>query len=197
LDLPVNRINGVGRVTADKLRKMGVETCGDLQQLPLEQLVKRFGKYGHRLHDVARGVDNRPVQSARIRKSISVERTYARDIDALPEMLEAVDALLVELVQRFGKIADRYFPTKRVVKIKYLDFTQTTLEETLPDSGEPWDDGASFHRLVSAAWPRKSKPVRLLGVGLRLQPRTSAEVDQLNLFDDGARPDSFAGQPGD
>ena len=186
--LPVTRINGVGRVTGDKLRRMGVETCGDLQQLPLEQLVKRFGKYGRRLYDVARGVDNRPVQSARVRKSISVERTYARDIDVLPDMLTAVDVLLNELVQRFGKIADRYFPTKRVVKIKYRDFTQTTLEETIADNGEAWDDAASFHRLVSAAWPRGGKPVRLLGAGLRLQPLSGAEVDQLSLFgnDDGS-----------
>jgi DNA polymerase-4 len=85
VDLPVTKINGVGRVTAEKLRRIGVETCGELQQLPLEQLVKRFGTYGRRLYDVARGVDNRPVQSARVRKSISVERTYARDIAVLPE----------------------------------------------------------------------------------------------------------------
>ena len=184
VDLPVSKINGVGRVTAEKLRKLGVETCGDLQQLPLEQLVKRFGKYGRRLHDVSRGLDNRAVQSSRVRKSISVERTYGRDIDALPEMVVAVDALLDELVQRFEKIADRYFPTKRVVKIKYRDFTQTTLEEAISDSGETWSDPASFHRLLTAAWPRGGKPVRLLGAGLRLQPLSGSEVDQLNLFGD-------------
>jgi DNA polymerase-4 len=97
-------------------------------------------------------------------------------------MLAAVDVLLEELARRFGKIADRYFATKRVVKIKYRDFTQTTLEETISDNGEPWDDADSFHRLVSAAWPRGGKPVRLLGAGLRLQPLAGAEVDQLSLF---------------
>jgi DNA polymerase-4 len=183
LELPVSKINGVGRVTADKLRRMGVETCGDLQQLPLEKLVERFGKYGRRLHDVARGVDKRRVQTSRVRKSISVERTYARDIDAMPAMVAAVDELLLELAGRFGRIADRYFPTKRVVKIKYQDFTQTTLEEAIGASGEPWNDAASFHRLVTTAWPRGAKPVRLLGAGLRLQPRSAEDLDQLSLFE--------------
>ena len=184
VDLPVSKINGVGRVTGEKLRKMGVQTCGELQQLPLDRLVKRFGKYGRRLYEVARGEDNRPVQSSRVRKSISVERTYAEDIEDLPEMLDAVDVLLLELARRFGKINDRYFPTKRVVKIKYQDFTQTTLEEAIPESGESWSDTASFHRLVTAAWPRGGKPVRLLGAGLRLQPLSGGKVDQLSLFGD-------------
>ncbi|MEH6634646.1 MAG: DNA polymerase IV [Halioglobus sp.] len=182
VDLPVKKINGVGKVTAEKLRKMGVVTCGDLQTLPLEKLAKRFGKYGQRLYDVARGVDHRQVQSSRVRKSISVERTFVEDIEHLPAMVESIDDLLLELKQRFDKIAGRYFPIKRVVKIKYNDFTQTTLEEVIGASGEPWHTAEQFHRLLTAAWPRGAKPVRLLGAGLRLQPRDVADLDQLSLF---------------
>ena len=188
IDLPVKKINGVGRVTAEKLRRMGVVSCGDLQGLELTVLVKRFGKYGQRLFDVARGIDKRQVQPSRIRKSISVERTYNEDIVAMPEMESALDELLEELAGRFRKIADRYFPTKRVVKIKYSDFTQTTLEETLGDSGEPWNDPQRFHHLVAAAWPRGAKPVRLLGAGLRLQPRGEGDLDQLSLFENEVEP---------
>ena len=184
LELPVKKINGVGKVTAGKLRKMGVQTCGDLQKLPLEKLVKRFGKYGQRLFNVARGVDNRKVQPSRVRKSISVEHTFAEDIDTMPAMQAAVDELLVELTRRFGKIADRYFPVKRVIKIKYNDFTQTTQEEMIGASGEAWNDTVQFHRLVSAAWPRGAKPVRLLGAGLRLQPLEDGDLEQLTLFGD-------------
>lgn len=182
--LPVNKINGVGRVTAEKLRKMGVVTCGDLQGLPLETLAKRFGKYGRRLFDVARGEDNRRVQSSRVRKSISVERTFAEDMDDMPAMVAAVDTLLLELARRFDKISGRYFATKRVLKIKYRDFTQTTLEESIGASGENWNDTAQFHRLLLTAWPRGAKPVRLLGAGLRLQPRNADDLDQLSLFDE-------------
>lgn len=184
LELPVKKINGVGQVTARKLRKMGVVTCGDLQSLPLETLIRRFGKYGQRLFDVARGLDNRQVQSSRVRKSISVERTFVEDIDNIPAMVTSMDDLLVELKKRFGKISTRYFPIKRVVKIKYNDFTQTTLEEAIGDSGEAWHDAARFHRLVTTAWPRGAKPVRLLGAGLRLQPLAEDGLDQLSLFTD-------------
>tara|TARA_R110002110_G_scaffold91264_2_gene237488 strand:- start:106810 stop:107907 length:1098 start_codon:yes stop_codon:yes gene_type:complete len=187
--LPVSKINGVGRVTAKKLAAMGVSTCGDLQAVPLETLVRRFGKYGQRLFDVARGDDTRPVQTARVRKSISVERTYSEDINDPQQMREGVESLLTELERRFEKIASRYYPVKRVVKIKYNDFTQTTLEEGIGESGEGWGDRARFAQLLDAAWPRGARPVRLLGAGLRLQPLSAQESEQLLLFDDGDAPD--------
>ena len=191
-ELPVSKINGVGRVTAQKLRSMGVVTCGDLQALPLQTLAKRFGKYGKRLFEVARGEDHRQVQSSRVRKSISVERTFIEDIENFPAMVAALDELLAELQARFEKISTRYFPTKRVVKIKYNDFTQTTVEETIGASGEAWNNADQFHRLVTTAWPRGAKPVRLLGAGLRLQPLGSGDLDQLSLFDQGEEIESLA-----
>ncbi|MEP1470603.1 MAG: DNA polymerase IV [Halieaceae bacterium] len=184
--LPVDRINGVGKVTAAKLGTMGVQTCGDLQKIPLATLIKRFGKYGKRLSEVAAGRDDRPVQSSRVRKSISVERTFAEDMTAMAAMEEAVDDLVLELHTRFARIAGRYAPIKRVIKIKYQDFTQTTLEEPLPADGKPWNDAADFRRLLAAAWPRGAKPVRLLGAGLRLRPLADEEESQLSLFESQA-----------
>ncbi len=180
--LPVDRINGVGKVTAGKLHRMGVRTCGDLQGVPVEELVRRFGKYGRRLSEVAHGVDRREVQTSRLRKSISVERTYAEDIPELPQMVAEVDRLLQELAGRFARIEDRYVPSKRFVKIKYRDFTQTTREELLEYSAETWCSAPAFHRILEAAWPRQAAPVRLLGVGLRLQPRGEKHRGQLSLF---------------
>ena len=180
-DLPVSKINGVGRVTAENLRKLGVITCADLQAVPMEKLLRHFGKYGKRLSEVARGIDHRPVQSSRVRKSISVEHTYAEDIVELPAMLVAMDGIVAELQRRFDKIEEKYFPTKRVVKIKYRDFSQTTLEETIGSSGEDWCDPAQYRRLLAAAWPRGEKPVRLLGAGLRLQPIKHKEGQQMLL----------------
>lgn len=180
-DLPVKKINGVGKVTASRLKKMGVETCADLQAVPLNDLLQRFGKYGKRLSEVARGVDNRPVRSTRTRKSISVEHTFAEDIAQLPAMLEALDDIVEELDRRYKKISDSYFPIKRVVKIKYTDFTQTTLEEGIGSSGESWCDPPHFRRLLQTAWPRGAKPVRLLGAGLRLQPAKHTDSPQILL----------------
>lgn len=183
LQLPVSRINGVGRVTSEKLRKLGVETCGDLQGIPVEVLARRFGKYGPRLAELAQGIDDREVKTSRIRKSISVERTYATDIAGDAELQEALDAVLAELAQRFEKIEQQYFPTKRFVKLKFRDFTQTTLEELFGDRGEHWHVPDEFRRLLSSARQRKALPIRLLGAGLRLEPRHSQDEDQLSLFD--------------
>jgi DNA polymerase-4 len=181
--LPVSRINGVGRVTTKKLRRLGVETCGDLQKIPVEVLAKRFGKYGPRLADLARGIDEREVKTSRLRKSISVERTYATDLDCEAELLDALDRVLGELTERFSRIENQYFPTKRFVKIKFRDFTQTTLEETFVDRGDTWRLPGEFRRLLLIAKSRNPLPVRLLGAGLRLEPHNAGDDEQLGLFD--------------
>lgn len=183
LELPVSRINGVGRVTTERLRRLGVETCGDLQQVPVEVLAKQFGKYGPRLAELARGIDEREVKTSRIRKSISVERTYSTDLTTDAELVQALDHILEELARRFARIDSQYFPTKRFVKLKFRDFTQTTLEELIIDRGEPWRLTEEFRRLLLTARTRKPLPVRLLGAGLRLEPSSDGENDQLTLFD--------------
>ncbi len=182
-ELPVSKINGVGKVTTEKLKRMGVVTCGDLQQVPLETLAKRFGKYGPRLAELAQGIDHREVKTSRIRKSISVERTYAEDIASDDDMLSALDNVLAELATRFEKIEQQYLPTKRFVKVKFRDFTQTTLEEIFGERGESWQSVEDYRRLLLAARARKALPVRLLGAGLRLEPRSSDDDEQLELFD--------------
>jgi DNA polymerase-4 len=182
LKLPVSRINGVGRVTTEKLRKMGVETCGDLQRIPLAELARKFGKYGPRLSELAHGVDNRAVRTSRVRKSISVERTYVSDIHSDSEIIEAMENILKELEQRFSRIEDHYFPTKRFVKVKFRDFSQTTLEALIEDREKQWSNPGEFLPLALAARARKSLSVRLLGAGLKLEPRAAGEEEQLSLF---------------
>ena len=163
--LPVSKINGVGKVTTEKLRRLGVETCSDLQTLTLETLVKNFGKYGVRLSELAQGIDDRRVQTSRIRKSISVEQTYPQDIDSEVGMREALGPVLEDLATRFAKIEHQYYPTKRFVKLTFRDFTQTTIEQAIKDRSEPWFDTTKYNRLMLEAWQRQSVPIRLLGTG--------------------------------
>jgi DNA polymerase-4 len=183
LPLPVAKINGVGKVTTEKLRLMGVVTCGDLQKQAIETLVKRFGKYGIRLAELAKGIDDRPVQTSRTRKSISVERTYPRDIESSSAMRDALVLVLSDLASRFAKIESRYYPTKRFVKVTFRDFTQTTIEQIIRDRAEPWLNTTEFEQLMFAAWQRESLPIRLLGAGLRLEPRSEESDEQLALFE--------------
>jgi DNA polymerase-4 len=182
--LPVSKINGVGKVTAEKLKKMGVETCGDLQKLEITELAKRFGKYGPRLAQLAHGIDNREVKTSRLRKSISVEQTYPQDLEQETALLAALEKILDELEQRFKKIESHYIPAKRFVKVKFNDFTQTTLDEAIIDRACHWLSVEDYQRLMLAGWARKGQPVRLLGAGLRLEPLRGDKDDQLTLFED-------------
>jgi DNA polymerase IV len=182
-DLPVSRINGVGAVTAAKLEKLGARTCGELQAIGLETLVRRFGKYGQRLAQLAHGIDEREVKTSRIRKSISVENTYHQDIATLEQMDQALDKILDELEERFNRIEEQYRPLKRVVKVKFDNFKQTTMEEVITDNGEHWLQEQAFRALLHTAWRRGNRPVRLLGAGLRLEPRQRVLEGQLPLFE--------------
>ena len=181
-ELPVSRINGVGAVTAAKLEKLGATTCGELQQIPLETLVRRFGKYGSRLADLAHGIDEREVKTSRIRKSISTENTYNNDMSDLNTMEQALSVLLDELESRFHKIDEQYRAHKRFVKVKFDNFSQTTMEEVIPDNGEHWLNESAYHALLASAWRRQARPVRLLGAGLRLEPLRNDMSSQLLLF---------------
>jgi DNA polymerase-4 len=85
--LPVKKIFGVGKVTAEKLTKLGIKTCADLQKISLHDLIKRFGNFGAQLYELCRGIDNREVKPNRIRKSLSVEETFMQDLVSQDECL--------------------------------------------------------------------------------------------------------------
>jgi DNA polymerase IV len=84
--LPIEKFHGIGKVTAEKMRKMNIRTGADLKQLDELELVRRFGKVGRYYYKVCRGEDDNPVNPNRIRKSIGAEETFSDDIDNLEEM---------------------------------------------------------------------------------------------------------------
>ncbi len=181
--LPVSKINGVGRVTTQKLAELGVTTCRDLQQIEKRLLVQRFGKYGVRLHDLARGIDDRPVQTSRVRKSLSVEHTYGNDLSTEEELLSRAKELFATLTRRVPQHNDSLRINKRFVKVKFADFRQTTLEHTLAPT-QRWQDLPAFLSMLEEARKRSEKPVRLLGLGVRFQsPPNGTRGEQLRLFD--------------
>lgn len=184
-ELPVKKIHGVGKVTAKKLQQIGVETCGQLQPFPILELSRKFGSMGERLWELSRGIDHRPVQTDRRRKTLSVEHTWDKDLPDEQSIKDKVPDLLVELEERYRKIAGEYSAIKRFVKVKFDDFTQTTLEGGLEKTGENTED--YYAELVIRAWQRSKRPVRLLGVGIRLEDlRAPGKLQQLDLFP-GAR----------
>ena len=186
MNLPVDRIYGVGRVTAAKLHRFGINTCGDLRQYGLFELTEKFGSFGLRLHELSWGIDNRPVNIDRSRKSLSIERTYASDLVALETCLEQIPELFRQLVQRLEgfqkKIsAGESIIAKQIVKVKFSNFQSTTIECVSP--GLPRI--SVFRKLLSQAFERgDGLPVRLLGLGLRFRDYSSERYEQLSLFNE-------------
>ena len=176
--LPVSKLHGVGKVTADKLARLGIRTCSDLREWNKLALVREFGSFGERLWGLARGVDERAVQTDSRRQSVSVENTYDKDLPDLPTCLEQLPQLLAELDRRMARLDQSYRPDKPFVKIKFHDFSQTTLEQAGAGHDLP-----SYQALLTAAFARGNKPVRLIGVGVRLQDLRSRQ-EQLQLFGD-------------
>ncbi|MDR2091945.1 MAG: DNA polymerase IV [Azoarcus sp.] len=160
--LPVGKIFGVGKVTAARLQKHGVRTCGDLRAWDLARLVDEFGRFGTMLHQLCRGIDERPVRPDRIRKSLSVETTYARDLPDLAACHAGLPALIAEFRRRFARLPAPRPVHQAMVKVKFADFTRTTAEcvSTAPDE-------TVWAALLDEAWARRERPVRLLGVGVR------------------------------
>ena len=177
--LPVKKLHGVGKVTAAKLNKLGVQTCGDLRSWTMQELQHHFGSFGARLHDLCRGIDNREVNVERERKSISTEETYTNDLPDLSACLALLPDLYEHLLGRIKRAGAEKFINKLFVKIKFSDFQQTTVECVGYAPHIP-----TFARLMETGWLRASRPVRLLGVGVRLGD--TEHVEQLSLFDEQA-----------
>jgi DNA polymerase-4 len=187
--LPVGKLWGVGKVTQETLRRMGVTRVYELAALPEATLVSRLGSQGAFLHRLANGVDDRPVEGEGETKSLGREETYEEDLrDPVRIRTEVHD-----LCHRVASRLRRHDMKGRTVtlKVKFADFTLVTRAVSLP---APCDDGGEIFRAVfpligtSGAWDR---PVRLLGVSasnLSSAAQEPARAVQLSLFGEAAPP---------
>jgi len=127
--LPVCRIPGVGRVTEDRLKQIGIETVGDLRVFDVAALEAQLGRYGHRLYKLARGIDDNPVTPDRPTKSISAEDTFERDIP-----LAETEDLIRHLAEKVWMASRRESRTARtvVLKLKTKEFNTHTRSFTPP-----------------------------------------------------------------
>jgi DNA polymerase-4 len=173
--LPIEKIYGIGHVAAKKLHSLDIYTCSELQQLDLVSLNEHFGSRAWSLYELCRGVDSRPVMIEHIRKSLSVESTFLHDLQTLENCLEHVPALYQKLMIRYEKIKNHYHIKKPFIKIKFADFTTTTVESVLYQQPSV----ESYHALIKIGWERKKESVRLLGLGVSLSVN---EEIQLTLF---------------
>ncbi|MFL6530675.1 MAG: DNA polymerase IV, partial [Chthoniobacterales bacterium] len=157
--LPVRKLWGIGAVTEQKLDSLGVKTCADLQRFSRAELAEHFGRFGLELYEQCRGIDHRAVEPDRERKSLSTEETFSTNLNTLEECAERLPELFEAMIADVkAKEVDREI-TKIFVKLKFSDFTRTTVERA---GREPILD--EFRGLLEEGWSRTGKPVRLLGV---------------------------------
>jgi DNA polymerase-4 len=183
--LPVEKLWGVGKVTGEALRRQRIRTIEDLRKASRDTLVRSFGVHGSHLHELSRGIDDRPVETERDAKSIGHEDTYDHDLRDRGAMRRE----LLSLADRVSTRLRRAGIKGRTVtlKVKYHDFVQVTRAISL---SEPTDDGGTLYRcaldllLDTEAGVR---PVRLLGIsvsklGEAEGVRKMDRMEQLGLF---------------
>lgn len=172
-DLPVKKLFGVGKVSQEKLKNMGVETCSQLQKLSLNLLIEKFGKFGNNLYNYARGIDNRAVNPIRIRKSVSVENTYQQDLQTLDECLKKLPELYEKLTKR---LTTEY--AKQIVGV-IVKFTDNKFNKTSINRISKSQNIKFFENLIAQLYEKQNYPIRLMGIGVRL-----GETDdkQMELF---------------
>lgn len=122
--LPVERFHGVGKVTAARMQSMGWKTGGDLKQCSQLELAEQFGKAGRFYYYMVRGIDNRPVNNNRIRKSLGVERTLRDDLSSYDQISRVLDKILTTFWQRLTKANN--FGRTLTLKLKTSDFKVLT-----------------------------------------------------------------------
>ncbi len=181
--LPVARFHGVGPATAAKMARLGIHTGADLRAKDLAFLRTHFGKAGRWYFDIARGIDSRPVQPHRVRKSLGTEDTFAVDLFALDPARAEVTALVAKV---WRQATARGLRGRTVtLKVKYADFRQITRSRTraapFATEGELVETATG---LLAPLFPT-GRGIRLLGVTLSaFDPgRADAEEDrQLSLW---------------
>ncbi|MDE7460365.1 MAG: DNA polymerase IV [Paramuribaculum sp.] len=176
--LPVESFWGVGPVTAKKMHSLGIHTGTDLREWSLEMLVKVFGKQGLIYYDFARGIDMRPVQPYRERKSIGCEHTLERDISTSAEIDLNLSIAADELA---GRIARKGFRgTTLTLKVKFHDFTQITRSVSGQDVYADSQTILDAARRLAEHVGYETKPVRLIGLSVSnkvADPATESEEE--------------------
>jgi DNA polymerase IV len=181
LPLPIERLPGVGKVTGKKLNNLGAQTVADLRNLELPVLEAHFGRYGLRLHELARGIDNNPVVPDRPTQSISVEDTFAEDVP-----LSGTHTMIRRLAEKLWSASRKEPRIARTVVLKL----KTSEFKILTRSHTPTSPPSTCEELISIALKLQERVnlnpkqrYRLVGVGLSNFREPENMLAQPRLFE--------------
>jgi len=179
-NLPIERFFGIGKVTADKMHKLGIHKGKDIKALPQSELVRLFGKSGYSLFQLVRGIDEREVIPDRTRKSIGAESTFTSDLYLLKDIHQQLKSVCEILFKRISK--SNRFGYTLTLKVKYSDFKVITRSKTSPllfDTHQMLLSSA--HELLNQV-ELNSKTIRLLGLSIsKLEMEQKQEWIQLKF----------------
>ncbi|MBL8412975.1 MAG: DNA polymerase IV [Propionivibrio sp.] len=181
--LATKKINGIGPRAAEKLTRHGINTIGELAAAPVQFLVSEFGRStGFWLHQVAHGLDDRPIVTESESKSISRESTFERDLHAKHNKAELTE-ILTSLCMRVAEDLKRKGYVSRTIgiKLKFSDFHAVTRDVTLPGYVS---DGTQIRKMAGECLKRipLTQKIRLLGVRASgLIPMAEAELNHAGI----------------
>ncbi len=172
--LPVRKVPGVGAVMQGKLEQMGILTVGDLSNRSLAELELRFGRYGRRLYELARGVDERPVEPDQLARQVSAETTFEDD-RPLSDLGETIEKLALRVwEQAMRKRGRGYTVTLKLKTDRFRLLTRSITSPVLPASAQALADIARQMR-ARVELPASTR-YRLVGVGMSNFPEAGDEA---------------------
>lgn len=172
--LPIESFWGVGPVTAKKMHSLGIHNGLQLRMCSAEMLTRQFGKAGLLYFDFARGIDLRPVESERVRKSIGCERTLEKDISVRSSVIIELYHVAVELVERLQR--KEFKGNTLTLKIKFHDFTQITRSITQSNELTALDKILPLAKSLLKEVDYEHHPIRLIGLSVSNPKEEEAEV---------------------
>ncbi len=180
--LPIESFWGVGKVTAQKMHALGIHKGKDLQPCSLEMLTRLFGKAGQIYYDFARGIDLRPVEATRIRKSVGCEHTLEKDITRTSSVIIELYHVATELVERLKR--NGFSGNTLTLKIKFYDFKQITRSLTQDKELNQMVDILPLAKQLLKEVDYSIRPIRLIGLSVsnpKEERETHEEWKQLEL----------------
>ncbi len=164
-ELPIGKFYGIGKVTEEKMKRLGIYKGADLKAKSLEFLSQNFKNSASYFYNVSRGIDNREVKGERgIRKSLSNETTFATDIDDIEELHRYLAVLSKEVAD---DLRDKKLSGKTVtIKVKYDDFQQVTRSKTFNQAVSDYEQVYSVCTNLLKNTDAGKRKVRLIGVGI-------------------------------
>lgn len=178
-ELPIRRFYGIGKVTAEKFKQLGILYGSDLYRMSEKKLQQHFGKQAKLYYNLVRGIDERIVKPTRERKSMGLERTFGYNIKSEEDLLEELSNLSGLIFKKINtsEISGRTL----TVKIKYQDFKQITRSITQEDYYSTLDQIKETACQLVNENGILDKEIRLLGISISNFNKTNKKGEQISL----------------